>query len=137
MAIIYGRPDSEIEILKQSPASVKKVEDIETIRRKLKDELAENKKDFVKKIPGKINEEEQKLEKIKDDEKITEQKFDEKIKKLDDKKSEGGFSSVSAPLQAFFVKNYSKRKEINKIKDLEEKQLSYLDEWKKKPRWNF
>jgi len=133
MAIIYGRPDSEIEILNQSPASVKKVEDIEIVHQKLKDELAENKKDFVEKIPSKISEEEQKLEEIKNEEKITEQKFYEKIKKLEYEKSKGGFSSISAPLQAFFVKNYSKRKEINKIKDLEEKQLSYIDEWKKNP----
>jgi len=133
MAIIYGHPDSEIEILSQSPSSVKKVEDIETVHHKLKDELAENKKVFVEKIPSKINEEEQKLEKIKNDEKITEQRFYEKIKKLEYEKSKGGFSSISAPLQAFFVKNYSKRKEINKIKGLEEKQLSYIDEWKKNP----
>ena len=137
MAIIYGRPDSEIEILNQSPASVKKVEDIETVHQKLKDQLAEEKKDFVEKIPRKINEEEQKFEKIKNEEKLTEQKFYEKIKKLEYEKSKGGFSSISAPLQAFFVKNYSKRKEINKIKNLEEKQLSYIDEWKKKPRWYF
>ena len=137
MAIIYGRPDCEIEILKQSPASVKKVEDIEIVRRKLKDELAENKKDFVEKIPGKINEEEQKFEKMKNEEKLTEQKFYEKIKKLEYEKSKGGFSSISAPLQAFFVKNYSKRKEINKIKDLEEKQLSYIDKWKKNPNGIF
>jgi len=133
MAIIYGRPDSEIEILNQSPAYVKKVEDIETVRQKLKDQLAIEKKDFVEKIPSKINEEEQKLEEIKNEEKITEQKFYEKIKRLEYEKSKGGFSSVSAPLQAFFVKNFSKRWEINKIKDLEEKQQSHIEEWKENP----
>jgi len=133
MAIIYGHPDSEIEILNQSPASVKKVGDIETVRQKLKDQLAEDKKDFVEKIPNKISEEEQKFEKIKNDEKITEQKFYEKIKKLEYEKSKGGFSSISAPLQAFFVKNFSQRWEINKIKDLQEKQLSYIEQWKRNP----
>jgi len=133
MAIIYGRPDSEIEILSRSPASIKKVEDIETVHKKLKDGLAEEKKDFFEKVPSKINVEEQKLEKIKNDEKITEQKFYEKIKKLEYEKSKGGFSSISAPLQAFFVKNFSKRWEINKIKDLEEKQHSLIQEWKENP----
>ena len=133
MAIIYGRPDSEIELLNRSPDSIKKVEDVETVHKKLKDELAEDKKDFVKKVPNIITKEEQKLEKIKNDEKLTEQKFDEKIKKLNEEKAKGGFSSISAPLKAYFVKNYSKRKEINKIKDLQEKQQSYIKEWKENP----
>ena len=39
MAIIYGRPDSEKRLLDLYPKQVKKIEDIETIHRKLKNEL--------------------------------------------------------------------------------------------------
>ncbi len=39
MAIIYGRPDSEKRLLYLYPKQVKKIEDIETIHRKLKNEL--------------------------------------------------------------------------------------------------
>ena len=82
MAIIHGRPDSEIELLRRSPRTVEKFEDISTKRQKLKAGLSEEQKDFFEKVPSKISTEEQKLEKIKDEEKITRQKFDEKIKKL-------------------------------------------------------
>jgi len=84
MAIIYGRPDSEIEILRRSPRTVEKFEDIATEHQKLKDGLAEEKKDFFEKVPSRITKEEQKLDKIKAEEKITEQKFDKKIKKLEE-----------------------------------------------------
>jgi len=46
MAIIYGRPDSEIEILRRSPRTVEKFEDISIEHQKLKDGLAEEKKVF-------------------------------------------------------------------------------------------
>jgi len=137
VAIIYGRPDSEIEILRRSPRTVEKFEDIATKRQKLKDGLAEEKKDFFEKVPSKISTEEQKLEKIKDKEKITEQKFNEKIKKLEEKKAEGGFSGFSASFKKYFVKNYSKKKEINKIKELEKKQELHIDEWKENPEGIF
>jgi len=133
MAIIYGKPDSEIELLNRSPDSVKKIEDVEIIHRKLKNQLAEEKKDFFNKVPSIISSEEIKLEKIRYEEKLTEQKFDEKLQQLENEKAKGGISSISAPLRSFFIKNYSKRKEINRIKDLQEKQLSYIKEWKERP----
>lgn len=137
MAIVYGRPDSEIEILRRSPRTVEKFDDIATKRQKLKDELAEKKEDFFEKVPKKISTEEQKLEKIKDNEKITRQKFDEKLKQLEKKKAEGGFSGISASFKGYFVKNYSKKKEINKIKELEKKQELHIDTWKKNPEGIF
>ena len=81
MAIVYGRPDSEIEILRRSPKSVEKFEDISTEHQKLKDGLSEQKKDFFEKVPSRIIKEEQKLDKIKAEEKTTERKFDEKKNK--------------------------------------------------------
>ena len=39
MAIVYGKPDSEKQLLDLYPKQVKKFEDIETIHQKLKDEL--------------------------------------------------------------------------------------------------
>ena len=137
MAIIYGRPDSEIKILRKSPRTVEKFDDIATKRQKLKDELAEKKEDFFEKVPKKISTEEQKLEKIKDNEKITRQKFDEKLKQLEEKKAEGGFSGISASFKGYFVKNYSKKKEIKKIKELEKKQELHIDIWKKNPEGIF
>ena len=137
VAIIHGRPDSEIELLEKSPRSVEKFEDISTNRRKLKDGLAKEQKDFFEKVPKKINTEEQKLEKIKDNEKITRQKFDEKIKKLTEKKAEGGFSGFSALFKGYFVKNYSKKRELNKIKKLAKEQKSHIDEWKENPEGIF
>jgi len=54
MAIIYGRSDSEIEILRRSPRTVEKFEDIDTEHQKLKDGLSEEKKDFFEKVPSRI-----------------------------------------------------------------------------------
>lgn len=137
MAIIYGRPDSEIEILRRSPRTVEKFEDIDTEHRKLKDGLAEERDNFFEKVPSRITREEQKLEKIKDEEKNTEQEFDEKIKKLEEKKTEGGFSGFSASFKGFVVKNYSKKREINKIKELQKEQESHIDTWKENPEGIF
>jgi len=137
MAIIYGRPDSEIEILRRSPWTVEKFEDIAIEHQKLKDGLAEEKKDFFEKVPSRIIREEQKLEKIKDEEKITEQKFDEKIKKLEEKKTEGGFSGFSASFKGYFIKNYSKKREINKNKELQKEQKWRIDAWKENPEGIF
>ncbi len=78
MAIIYGRPDSELEILNEAPSHVEKFEDIDIEHNKLKDKLSKEKKIFFGKVPNKIDEEEQTLVKMKNDEKITEKEFNEK-----------------------------------------------------------
>ena len=46
MAIIYGRAEAEKDLLRISPNSVKKVEDLEIIHHELKDNLSNNKKNF-------------------------------------------------------------------------------------------
>ena len=43
MAIIYGRAESEKELLNLYPKSVKKFDDIETVHQELKDQLTEKK----------------------------------------------------------------------------------------------
>jgi len=133
MAIIYGRPDSELEILSEAPSHIEKFEDIDIEHRKLKDGLTKEKKVFFEKVPNKISEEEQNLEKMKKDETITEEEFNEKLRKLKEKKTEGGFTGFSASFKGFVVKNYSKRRAINKIKNLQEKQESSIKEWKENP----
>lgn len=137
MAIIYGRAQTEKELLDIAPKIVKKVEDIEIIHRELKNKLGEEKKDFFEKVPSKILEEEKTLEKIKNDEKVTHQKYDEKIKNLEKEKTKGGFSTISAPLKISFLKNFSKRIEIHKIKKLEKNQHAQLTEWKENPEQIF
>jgi len=137
MAIIYGRPDSELAIVNEAPRTVEKFEDIDNEHRKLKDELAQEKKVFFEKVPSTISEEEQKLEKMKNDEKITEEEFNEKLRILEKKKAEGGFTGFSSSFKSYFVKNYSKKREINKIKNLQEKQESHIGEWKENPEGIF
>ena len=137
MAIIYGRPDSELAIINEAPHTVEKFEDIDKEHRKLKDELAQEKKVFFEKVPSTISEEEQKLEKMKNDEKITEEKFDEKLRSLEKKKAEGGFTGLSSSFKGYFVKNYSKKREINKIKNLQEKQELHIEDWKENPEGIF
>jgi len=137
MAIIYGRPDSELAIVNEAPRTVEKFEDIDNEHRKLKDELAQEKKVFFEKVPSTISEEEQKLEKMKNDEKITAEKFDEKLRSLEKKKAEGGFTGLSSSFKGYFVKNYSKKREINKIKNLQEKQELHIEEWKENPEGIF
>jgi len=133
MAIIYGRPESEIEILDKFHDSINSLEEVDTFHDKLKGKLSADKKEFYDKVPDRIKEEEAELEKIKNDEKITEKKYDERIKNLESKKAEGGFSKISVPLKISFVKNFSKRREINKIKKEEKEQQEELTEWKKNP----
>jgi len=137
MAIVYGRAESEKEITNQFHDSIKSVEDVDTFHSNLKNKLSEDKKQFFDKVPGKIKEEEEELEKIKNDKIATNQKFDEKIKNLEIKKAQGGFSSISASLKISFVKNFSKRRQINKIKKQEKKQQSELSEWKENPEGIF
>ena len=129
MAIIFGRAAAETDLLRIAPKSVKKTEDVETINQKLKENLTKTKKDFFDKVPDKINEQEKKLEKIKSYEKATHQKFDEKIKILENKKARGGFSTITASIKISLVKNSSK-KEIKKIKNLEEYQQEQILNWK-------
>jgi len=133
VAIIYGRPESEIEILDKFHDSINSLEEVDTFHDKLKGKLSADKKEFFDKVPGKIKEEEAELEKIKNDEKMTVEKYDEKIKNLESKKAQGGFSKISVPLKISFVKNFSKRREINKIKKLEKEQQEELSEWKQNP----
>ena len=133
MAIIYGHPDSELEILKEAPDTVEKFEDIDKEHRKLKDELAQKKEVFLEKVPNKISEEEQKLVKMKNDEKITEQEFNEKLRHLEEKKAEGGLTGFSSSFKGYFVKHYSKRRAINKIKNKQEEQESNIKKWKENP----
>lgn len=133
MAIIYGRAEAEKDLLRISPNSVKKVEDLEIIHHELKDKLSNNKKNFFNNLPIKIKKEEEELEKIKNDEKITLQKYDEKIKNLEEKKAKGRFSMISASVKISILKNYSKRRDMNEIKDLEQKQKKQILLWKEKP----
>ena len=133
MAIIYGRAETEKDLLSNFPKSINKFEDIDTAHQGLKDHLNNEKKDFSEKLPNKIKEEEEALEKIKNDKNITIQNFDEKIKNLEKEKTKGGFSSISAPIKISFVKNFSKRRKLNQIKNLQEKQQKQLSEWKENP----
>ena len=133
MAIIYGRAETEKDLLSNFPNSINKFEDIDTAHQELKDHLNNAKKDFSEKLPNKIKEEEKALEKIKNDKNITIQNFDEKIKNLEKEKTKGGFSSISAPIKISFVKNFSKRRKLNQIKNLQEKQQKQLSEWKENP----
>jgi len=137
LAILHGIADSESNLLDKLPDEVEKFDDIAIEHKKLKDGLAEQKKDFFEKVPSRITREEQKLDKIKAEEKITEQKFDEKIKKLEEKKAEGGFSGFSASFKGYVVKNYSKKREINKIKELQTEQESHINAWKENPEGIF
>ena len=88
-------------------------------------------------MPNNVDAEEQKLEKIKHEEYNTRQKFDEKIKKLEEKKYEGGLSRFSASFKGYFVKNYSKKREIHKIKELQREQESNIGEWNERPEGIF
>jgi len=137
MAMIYGRAESEKELLNLYPKSVKKFDDIETVHQELKDQLTEKKNQFFKKVPSQIKEEEKKLEQIKKDEKITIQNFDDKIKNLEEEKAKGGFSSISAPIKISILKKISKPRKIKKIKGLEKKQQEQLSEWKENPEGIF
>jgi len=44
---------------------------------------------------------------------------------------------LSSSFKGYFVKNYSKKREINKIKNLQEKQESHIEEWKENPEGIF
>ena len=57
LAIIYGSPETEKDLLSQSPNSISKFEDIEPVHQKLKAKLSEDKKEFFEKLPSKIAEE--------------------------------------------------------------------------------
>jgi len=133
VAIIHGRPDSELEILSQTPYRVDKFEDIDKEHKKLQDDLSKKKKIFFDKVPDEIEKEKQTLEKMRDEERITEQEFDEKLKKLQEKKEEGGFGGFSASIKGYFVKNYSKKREINRMKTIQERQESIIKVWKENP----
>ena len=108
MAIIYGRPEAEKDLLSHFDKSVKNVKDIDTVHQKLKDGLSNKEKDFFEKLPSEIKHEEEEIEKTKNDEKKTILKYDEKIKNLESKKTKGGFSSFSASIKIGFTKHYSK-----------------------------
>lgn len=133
MAIIYGRPDSVLDIVSEAPDPIEKFEDIDRTHRKLKDGLTQDKKKFFENVPNAISKEEQKLEKMKNDEKITEEEFNEKLRLLEEKKAEGGFTGFSSSLKGFVVKNYSKKRAINKIKDKQVEQESTIKKWKENP----
>jgi len=133
MAIIYGRSDAEIEILSRAPDSVENIEDIEPKAIEVKNKLSIKRKDFLKDLPTKIKKEEGKLEEIKNDEKKVIQKYDEKIKSLEQEKTKGRFSLISASLKIEIAKHHSKRKEINIIKKIEGKQRDHIVLWKEKP----
>ena len=70
---------------------------------------------------------------FRDKEKITEQEFNEKLQELKEKKSKGGFTKISASFKGFVVKNYSKKKAINKIQILQKQQETNIQEWEKNP----
>jgi len=70
VARIYGRPDSELDIVSDAPDSVEKFEDIDIEHQKLKDGLVQDKKKFFDNVPNAISKEEQKLVKMKNDEQI-------------------------------------------------------------------
>ena len=133
MALIYGSPAAESDLLSRAPESVEKIEDVEIIHDQLKEKLEKTKKEFFDKVPEQIAKEEKLLEKIHDHETATHQKYEDKIKVLQDKKSQGGFSIISTPVKVSFLKNISKRREIKKIKKIEQTQKRHLTEWKSHP----
>ena len=63
MAIIYGSPAAESDLLSRAPKSVEKIEDVEIIHDQLKEKLEKTKKEFFDNVPEQIAKEEKLLEK--------------------------------------------------------------------------
>jgi len=61
MVLIYGRAESEMEILDKFHDSINSLEEVDTFHDKLKGKLSADKKEFYDKVPDKIKEEEAEL----------------------------------------------------------------------------
>ena len=133
MAIIYGISQSERNVIEHTPDSVRKIDDVDTIHKKLTNELESKKKDFFVKLPDTIQEIEKTIDEIKKDQRKTNQNFDKEIKNLEDKKSKGIFQSAYSHLKIGIIKNYSKPKELRKSQDLEHEQKQSLSNLQNNP----
>jgi len=137
MAIIYGISQSERNVIEHTPDSVRKIDDVDTVHKELANELESKKKDFFGKLPTKIQEKENILEKIKNEQITVNQDYAQKIKNLEDKKSEGALQSISSHFKIAVLKNYSKPKKLHKIQALEHEQKDSLSKWKNNPQGIF
>ena len=137
MAIIHDISQSERTIIENTPDSVRKLEDVHTVHKKLIIELESDKKIFFEKLPTKIQEKEKTLEKVKKNQTKTNRNFDRKIKTLEKKKSQGILQSISSHLQIGVIKYYSKPTELRKLQSLEERHQASLSKMKNNPQGLF
>ncbi|MCH7969401.1 MAG: NERD domain-containing protein [Thaumarchaeota archaeon] len=134
MAIIYGISQSEKNVIEHTPDSVRKIDDVDAVHKHLTNELASEKKDFFEKLPTRIKEKEDSIEKIKNDQTSLNQNYDKKIKILEDKKSEGILQLISSSFKIAVLKNYSKPKQLHKMQTLEYEQQDSLLKLKNNPQ---
>ena len=78
MAIIYGISQSERSVIGQTPESVKKLEDVDKVHKKLTSELDSSKKKFFESLPEQIKKNEEKLDEIKKNKTIIHDNYDKK-----------------------------------------------------------
>ena len=137
MAIVYGISQAERKVIKNTPDSVRKIDDVDTVHRELIDDLEYKKKNFFEKLPTKVQEEENALEKTKNNQTIVNQDYDKKIQNLNDKKSEGALQSISSHFKIVVLKHYSKPKKLGKIKTLELEHQARLEQLRNNPQGLF
>jgi len=137
MAIIYGISQTERKVIENTPDSVRKIADVDTVHRELIDDLKFKKDDFFEKLPTKIQEKENDLEKTKNDQTLVNENYDRIIQDLKDKKSKGGLQSISSHFKIAVLKHYSKPKKLRKIKTLELEHQSSLEQLRNNPQGIF
>lgn len=111
MAIIYGQPGAEIQLLRECPPGINSFSDIKPQLDTYKDNLEKNRTDFFESLPELVNTRKQELDKLKEERRNVETKWDAKLENLG-KSLEDNKWMVWKYIELYFKKNFSKPKDI-------------------------
>jgi hypothetical protein len=125
MAIVYGRPGAELQLLRNCPQGINCLSDIKIQLEKSQKQLSEEKKQFYKILPIRIQNEKNHLENLKKYRIDVEKKWDETISNIQ-KSFESNKWKFWLYIDITIKKNFSKPREIRYADENIQRQMSFI-----------
>ncbi|HUT00130.1 MAG TPA: NERD domain-containing protein [Candidatus Thermoplasmatota archaeon] len=125
MAIVYGRPGAELQLLRGCPQGINCLSDIKIQFEKSQKQLSTEKKQFYKVLPDRIQNEKSKLENLKIIRIDVEKKWDEKISNIQ-KSFENNKWKFWIYIDLVIKRNFSKPREIRNANENIQRQMGVI-----------
>jgi len=136
MAVIYGQPGAEIQLLRECPPGINSFADIKPQLDTYKDNLEKKRTDFFESLPEMVTTRKQELNKLKEERENVETQWDAKLENIS-KSIEENRWMIWKYIELYFKKNFSKPKDIRLAESKIEHKKTVIDRLENEPETVF